>query len=191
LQTAVRRKATRKFRLRLSYRRKVQMLLIAPLSDTGDFRVINLDFVVDLVDGQSRAGFSREEQRDGRNKPDTKAHIHLRNLCPVTYHLANHFAQYRCLPVKYWRDWAGVTRLLQALADPWRPWRAVAARILWTYDRHGSRNKSQNRPPPSGRDREQSRPPNRIAEQTRRASPSGASVDNAPCVSLSANSSLQ
>jgi hypothetical protein len=24
---------------------------------------------------------------------------------------------------------------MQALADPWRPWRAVAARVLWTYYR--------------------------------------------------------
>jgi DNA-3-methyladenine glycosylase II len=27
------------------------------------------------------------------------------------------------------------TKEMQALADPWRPWRAVAARVLWTYYR--------------------------------------------------------
>jgi len=31
---------------------------------------------------------------------------------------------------------------MQALADPWRPWRAVAARILWSYYRAAAATKS-------------------------------------------------
>ena len=31
---------------------------------------------------------------------------------------------------------------MQALAEPWRPWRAVAARVLWTYYRAAAATKS-------------------------------------------------
>ena len=52
LQATVRRKAAREFRLLLADRREIQVLFIAPLADIIDIGVINLDFVMDLVDGQ-------------------------------------------------------------------------------------------------------------------------------------------
>ena len=92
---------------------------------------------------------------------------------------------------------------MQALAEPWRPWRAVAAQICGriTVPRPKPR---QNRPPQNGR-RRRSLPPNRSAELAKiprrhsspnsspspRPSPnlsrsqSAARVDNAPRVSLS------
>src|SRR5271169_1758581 len=56
---------------------------------------------------------------------------------------------------------------MQALADPWRPWRAVAARILWTYYRAAAETKSKSsaakrsRPQPQGRVRPATSPPER------------------------------
>ena len=65
LQTVVRRKAARKFRLLLTDSREIQVLFIAPLADIVDIGVIDLDLVMDLVDGQSRPGRQRQERRGG------------------------------------------------------------------------------------------------------------------------------
>lgn len=40
---------------------------------------------------------------------------------------------------------------MQALAEPWRPWRAVAARVLWTYYRAAAAKASATRPPRSSK----------------------------------------
>ena len=45
--------------------REIQVLLIAPLADLVDFGVVDLDLVMDLVDGQSRAGRQRQKRRGG------------------------------------------------------------------------------------------------------------------------------
>ena len=56
---------------------------------------------------------------------------------------------------------------MQALADPWRPWRAVAARILWTYYRVAAETKAKSsaakrpRSQPQGRVRSATSPPKR------------------------------
>ena len=55
LQSMVGCKAAREFRLRLSDCCKIEMLLIGPLSDLGHVTFIDLDFVMNLVDGQRRA----------------------------------------------------------------------------------------------------------------------------------------
>ncbi len=56
---------------------------------------------------------------------------------------------------------------MQALADAWRPWRAVAARILWTYYRAAAEAKTKSatakRPRPRGRIRPATSPPKRPA----------------------------
>jgi hypothetical protein len=63
LQTVVGRKAAREFRLRLTDARKIQVLLIGPLADVGNFGVIDLDLVMHLVDGQGGTGCRRQEKR--------------------------------------------------------------------------------------------------------------------------------
>jgi DNA-3-methyladenine glycosylase II len=60
---------------------------------------------------------------------------------------------------------------MQALAEPWRPWRAVAARILWTYYRavaEAAKAAAAAKPP-----RPRSAPPRVIARPKRRASSGG------------------
>jgi hypothetical protein len=61
----IRSEAARNFRLRLSRHRVVQVLLQRPLPDVGDLRVVNLNFVVNLVGGQS--GLAHDHGDYGRD----------------------------------------------------------------------------------------------------------------------------
>jgi DNA-3-methyladenine glycosylase II len=60
---------------------------------------------------------------------------------------------------------------MQALAEPWRPWRAVAARILWSYYRaaaEAAKAAAAAKPP-----RPRAAPPRLTTRPKRRASPGG------------------
>jgi len=59
----VRRKSARKLRLLLTDSREIQVLFIAPLADIVDIGIIDLDFVMDLVNGQRRVSRQRQERR--------------------------------------------------------------------------------------------------------------------------------
>ena len=63
LQTVVRRKSARKLRLLLTDSREIQVLFVAPLADIVDIGIIDLDFVMDLVNGQRRVSRQRQERR--------------------------------------------------------------------------------------------------------------------------------
>jgi hypothetical protein len=45
--------------------RIIEMLLIAPLANLVDFSIVDLDLVMNLVDGQSGACCQRQERRGG------------------------------------------------------------------------------------------------------------------------------
>jgi DNA-3-methyladenine glycosylase II len=64
---------------------------------------------------------------------------------------------------------------LQALAEPWRPWRAVAARILWTYYRAAAdaAKAAKTASPAAGVKRPRAAAPRSAARPKRRASAGG------------------
>jgi len=78
----VRREVAWEFRLRLTDRCKIEMLLVSPLPNLGDIAVIDLDFVVDLVHGQCRTGCRRQERRGGYAS-ETAASGHGFNSLPA------------------------------------------------------------------------------------------------------------
>ena len=70
-----------KFRLRLSHRRIVEVLLVGPLPDLRDLGVVDLDLVVDLVDGEGRPG--RHYKERGGTDCDNAGGAKLRFQIPV------------------------------------------------------------------------------------------------------------
>jgi hypothetical protein len=77
LQAVIRCEAAGEFWHRLPDRRKVKVLLIGPLPDLGDVSVVDLDFIVDLVDGRCRAGSQRDDHGNGRGEEKTWCHAAL------------------------------------------------------------------------------------------------------------------
>jgi DNA-3-methyladenine glycosylase II len=67
---------------------------------------------------------------------------------------------------------------MQALAEPWRPWRAVAARVLWTYYRAAAEAKSKS----SAAKRPRGRVPAATSQPKRPSSPGGSrrKIHNGP-----------
>ena len=89
LQTMVRREAAWEFRLRLTDRCKIEMLLVGPMPNLSEVAVIDLDLVMDLVDGQGWATVSTRRGAAAERDGTFSIHI-LRN------HLAPAFAQNQC-----------------------------------------------------------------------------------------------
>jgi hypothetical protein len=65
LQTVVQGKATREFGNGLTDGRKIEVLPICPLANLGNLGIVDLDLVMDLIDGQAWAGCQRHEGRGG------------------------------------------------------------------------------------------------------------------------------
>jgi hypothetical protein len=64
-------KSAWQFRLRLSYRGIVEVLLVGPLPNFSDLCVVDLDLVMDLVGGQGGSIHDHEDSRGTRgNKRD-------------------------------------------------------------------------------------------------------------------------
>jgi hypothetical protein len=76
----VRRETAREFRHRLPHSGKIQVLLVGPLPDLGDPGVVDLDFVMDLVDRESRAGRQRKRHEKCGEKLSNGAMSRL-NYC--------------------------------------------------------------------------------------------------------------
>ena len=70
------------FRLRLSRRCKVEVLLVGPLPDLRDRGVLDLDLVVDLIDGECRPGRHHKERGGGGdNTGGTRARFQVPVHC--------------------------------------------------------------------------------------------------------------
>ena len=70
MEAMIRREAAREFRGRLPYAGKIEVLLVGPLPDLGDVGVVDLDFVMDLVDSQRGPGCGHKDYSGaGSDKP--------------------------------------------------------------------------------------------------------------------------